>query len=309
MEIKVRNDDFFDNSKTIEIYNSYEPYYLYEMKRFYENNNIECIVALDTDLDVYLKHFSNVKFIYLNSSAVHLEEVNKLSNLNGIALCNNQIKDIDDKILEKIEYLEIDYLEKKHVDFKQFESLKHLRLKNYPFEEFKIDIELISLSIDSAPKIKKLNCINTKSLIKLKLENITELETINLECTKLELFDIYDSKKITNLEEFLKSCKNLTEITITSYSDLKAVLNSIGFINNLKRLEYFRTNFKIMDGDLKPLLKLKDVVVCPFYKNYNLKDKDLPHTIVWIQEGNIGKKVRLDSLELGKEDSRILWVK
>ena len=57
MEIKVRNDDFFDNSKTIEIYNSYEPYYLYEMKRFYENNNIECIVALDTDLDVYLKHF------------------------------------------------------------------------------------------------------------------------------------------------------------------------------------------------------------------------------------------------------------
>ena len=64
-----------------------------------------------------------------------------------------------------------------------------------------------------------------------------------------------------------------------------------------------------MDGDLKPLLKLKDVVVCPFYKNYNLKDKDLPHTMVWIQEGNIGKKVRLDSLELGKEDPRILWVK
>lgn len=99
MEIKVRNDDFFDNSKTIEIYNSYEPYYLYEMKRFYKNNNIECIVALDTDLDVYLKHFSNVKFVYLNSSAVHLEEVNKLSNLNGIALCNNQIKEIDGKIL------------------------------------------------------------------------------------------------------------------------------------------------------------------------------------------------------------------
>ena len=135
MEIKVRNDDFFDNSKTIEIYNSYEPYYLYEMKRFYENNNIECIIALDTDLDVYLKHFSNVKFVYLNSNAVHLEEVNKLSNLNGIALCNNQLKEIDDKILEKIEYLEIDYLEKKQVDFNQFKSLKHLRLKNYPFEQ------------------------------------------------------------------------------------------------------------------------------------------------------------------------------
>lgn len=309
MEIKVRNDDFFNNSKQIEIFNSYEPYYLYEMKRFYENNNIECIVALDTDLDVYLKHFSNVKFIYLNSNAVHLEEVNKLSNLNGIALCNNQLKEIDDKILEKIEYLEIDYLEKKHVDFKQFKSLKYLRLKNYPFEEFKIDTELISLSIDTAPKIKKINGINTKSLMKLKLENITRLETIDLECTELKSFDIYDSKKIINLEAFLESCKNLTEIAITSYSDLNAVLTSIGFINNLEQLEYFRTNFKIMDGDLKPLLKLKDAVVCKFYKNYNLNDKELPHTMVWIEEGNIGKKVRLDSLELGKEDPRIIWFK
>ena len=196
-----------------------------------------------------------------------------------------------------------------NVDFRQFKSLKHLRLKNYPFEKFKIDTELISLSIDKAPKIKKLNGVNTNSLMKLKLENITKLETIDLECTKLKSFDIYDSKKIINLEEFLESCKNLIEISITSYSDLNAILNSVGFMNNLEQLEYFRTNFKIIDGDLKPLLKLKDVVVCPFYKNYNLKDKDLPHTMVWIQESNISKKVRLDSLELGKEDPRILWVK
>ena len=179
---------------------------------------------MDTDLDVYLKHFSNVKFIHLNSNAIHLEEVNKLSNLNGIALCNNQLKEIDDKILEKIEYLEVDYLEKKHVDFNQFKSLKHLRLKNYPFEEFKIDTELISLSIDKAPNIKKLNGVNTKSLIKLKLENITKLETIDLECTKLELFDIYDSKKITNLEEFLN--RNIQDdIKDLNYNNLYIIGN------------------------------------------------------------------------------------
>ena len=90
------------------------------MKRYYEKNIIECIDALDTDLDVYLKSFKNVKYIRLNSDSVHVEEVNKLSHLNGIALCNNQLKEIDDKILEKIEYLEIDYLERKQVDFKQF---------------------------------------------------------------------------------------------------------------------------------------------------------------------------------------------
>lgn len=307
MIIKEYTDNFFDNSKALKIYNSYEPYYLYEMRRYYEENIIECIDALDTDLDVYLKSFKNVKYIRLNSDSVHVEEVNKLSHLNGIALCNNQLKEIDDKILEKIEYLEIDYLEKKQVDFKQFKSLKHLRLKNYPFEQFKIDTELISLSIDKAPKIKILNGINTQSLIKLELENLTKLETIDLECNKLKSFDIYDSKKISNLEKFLEKCKNLTEIAITSYSDLNAVLNSIGFIKNLEQLEYFRTNFKIMDGDLVPLLKLKDAVICKFYKNYNLNDKELPHTMVWIQEGNIGKTVRLDSLELGKEDPRICW--
>ena len=49
-----------------------------EMKRYYIKNNISCIEAADTDLNVYLRHFSNVKYIYLHPDAVHLEEVNKL---------------------------------------------------------------------------------------------------------------------------------------------------------------------------------------------------------------------------------------
>ena len=36
--MKVRHDDFFDNSKTLEIYNSYEPYNLHLMKKFYKEN-------------------------------------------------------------------------------------------------------------------------------------------------------------------------------------------------------------------------------------------------------------------------------
>ena len=77
---------------------------------------------------------------------------------------------------------------------------------------------------------------------------------------KLELFDIYDSKKITNLEEFLKSCKNLTEITITSYSDLNAVLNSIGFINNLEEL-----NLEISSDDKE---MLEDLIMAALNNAY-----------------------------------------
>ncbi len=308
MEIKVYHDDFFNHSKTIQIYNSYEPYYLHEMKKFYEKNNIECIIASDSDLNIYLKYFVDIKYIYLNPQAVHLEDLNKLTNLKGISICNNQVKEIDDKILEKIEYLEVYYNEKKNLDFSKFKSLKHLKLLNYPFENLEINNELISLWIDEAPKLTTLDHVNSNKLIKIKLENLKILESIKLDCYNLRSFYIYDSKKIKNLESFLKICKNLYEIIIIAYSDSNAILKNIDFINELSKLEYFRTSYKILDGNLKPLLKLKDANITAFYKNYNLHDKDLPHTTVIIDENGIGKRVELNSLDQGKEDKRIIWL-
>lgn len=309
MEIKEWHDEFFDNAKKIKIYNAYEPYCLFEMRRYYENNNIECIEASDTDLDVYLKYFPNIKYIYLNSYATHLEEVNKLTKLKGISLCNNQLKEIDENILEKIEYLEIYYFNKKQVDFAKFKSLKHLRIVNYPFDDLQISNELLSLEIDDAPKLINLKEINSARLVKLKIENLKNLCRIELDCPKLKSFYIYDSKKVTNFESFLESCKLLQSIVIISYSDMNANLQNLNFINNLNCLEEFRTSFRILNGDLKPLLKLKEVIISKFYRNYNLKDKDLPHATVTITEGNYGYRVKLDSLELGKEDPRITWIK
>lgn len=307
MEIKEHTDDFFNNSKSIKISNSYEPYYLFEMRRYYEKNNIECIEANDTDLDIYLKYFTNVKYVYLNSHATCLGEVNKLTNLNGISLCNHQIKEIDDNILEKIEYLEIYYYEKKQVDFSKFKSLTHVRLLNYPFDYLEITNDLYSFEIDEAPKLNVLKGINIKNLTKLKLENLKNLQNIELECPKLTSFYIYDSKKIINLESFLETCKKLKSIDIISYSDINAILKSIKFIDKLNYLENFRTNFKILDGDLKPLLKLKEGIISKFYRNYNLKDKDLPHEEVFINDNGIIKRVKLCSLKNGKRDSRIIW--
>lgn len=45
----------------------------------------------------------------------------------------------------------------------------------------------------------------------------------------------------------------------------------------------------------------------PFYKHYNLKDKDLPHKEVWINDNGVVKKVKFNSLEKGNNDSRIIW--
>ena len=332
MEIKEYNDDFFNNAKTIDIYNSYVPYYLSVMKRYYENNNVECIVASDTDLDVYLKYFPNVKYIYLNNFAVHLEEVNiNLKYLNGISLATSQISEIDNEILENVEYLEIYYNKKMKIDFTRFKSVEHLSLVNYPYEDIKVENDLITfrlknatkltslkgvnsknltkLVIDEAPKLLNIKDIDTSNVIEMTIENLRNLETIELICPKLTKFRIWDSKKMINLEDFLGTCTNLKSLEILSYSDLKAVLKNVNFIDNLNYLEYFKTCFKILDGNLKPLLKLKEADILIFYRNYNLKDKDLPHIMVSIADPRYycGKSVRLDSLELGKEDPRILW--
>lgn len=306
--MKVRHDDFFDNSKTLEIYNSYEPYNLHLMKKFYKENNIECIEALDTDLDVYLKYFADVKYIHLHAEAVHLEEVNKLHNLNGISLSNTQIKDIDESILEKIEYLEIYYKYKKKIDFNKFKSLKHLKLKNYPFEDLKIDNNLVSLEIFDASKIIELKEINTNCLEKVKLSFLKKLENIEFDCSKLTLLYIFDCKKINDLEKLLYSCVNLKELDVIAYSIKGGIFNNLNFIKELKFLEYFGTNYRILDGNLKPLLALQEANISSYYRNYNLRDKDLPHITVYITEGNCGHRVRLDTLELGKEDPRITWL-
>ena len=306
--MKVRYDDFFDNSKTLEIYNSYEPYNLHLMKKFYKENNIECIEALDTDLDAYLKYFADVKYIHLHAEAVHLEEVNKLHNLNGISLSNTQIKDIDESILQKIEYLEIYYMRKKRVDFSRFKSLKHLKLKNYPFEDLNIDNNLVSLEIVDASKIIVLKEINTNCLEKVKLSFLKKLENIEFDCSKLTLLYIFDCKKISDLEKLLYSCVNLKELDVITYSIKGGIFNNLNFIKELKFLEYFGTNYKILDGNLKPLLALQEANISSYYRNYNLRDKELPHVTVCISEGTYGYRVRLDSLELGKEDPRITWL-
>ena len=148
----------------------------------------------------------------------------------------------------------------------------------------------------------------SNNLIKLELNDLGKLNVIDLNCPNLKFFKIYDSKKLTNLEDFLGTCKKLREIKINSYSDFNATLKSIDFINNLDELEYFSTTFKILDGNLKPLLKIKDATICNYYRNYNLKDKELPHEEVLLDENGEVNIVKLSELPKGKEDERIVWM-
>ena len=85
-------------------------------------------------------------------------------------------------------------------------------------------------------------------------------------------------------------------------------LSSLAFLERLRELEVFETNYKIENGNLHPLLRLKEANITAFYPNYSLRDKELPHISVPIYLNGTIQRVELEQLELGKDDPRIQWV-
>ncbi|MBO5223550.1 MAG: hypothetical protein J6C23_03465 [Clostridia bacterium] len=302
------HDEFFDNSRTIEVYNSYDPYILSQTVKYYLNNGIESIKCCDLELDC-LQFFKDVKYISLCQGCVNFEEFNKLTQLNGISLSASSLKYIDKKILERISYLQIWYDKKLNIKFEEFKSLKHLKIHYYPYEDLKIDNELISLEIHYSAKITELQHINTNKLKKLKLDYLKNLQRVEVYSSSIISFCIKDCKKIIGLEKVLSKLPNLEDLTLISESsDRYLLLQSVAFINNLCKLEKFSTNYRIYDGDLRPLLKLTDVNITEFYRNYNVKDKYLPHKYVLIEENGCLSRVELGSLPRQNEDARIVWM-
>ena len=304
---------FFGSPKGLVIDNSYDQFVSCRTIEYYKENKIEYLHSQDNELD-YLKHFSDVKFLSIPDEAENFDELNKLNNLRGLSLYTNSLKYIEKNILEKIEYLEIIYDEKTEVDFSKFKSLKHLRISHLPYPEIKITNALTSLELEFCKKISTLNFLRDISELKrIKLNYLPELEDIsgltNLS-QSLETVTVWDCKKIKNAEAVLSSLINTRSVEIiTLETDSKMKIKSLSFMKYLVNLESFATNYKIEDGDLTNLLRLKDANITEFYENYNLKDKDLPHINVTVNDSGNIKKVRLDSLELGKEDKRIIWLR
>jgi hypothetical protein len=77
-----------------------------------------------------------------------------------------------------------------------------------------------------------------------------------------------------NIEDFsvIKKLENLELLSITGN---KCELPNLDFIGNLPNLEFFVTNYNVLDGNIKPLLKLPYASILKNRRHYNLKDNDL----------------------------------
>lgn len=311
--IKTISSYFFNEKKGIIIDNAYDAYTLNCLVKYYNSNKIIFLHSQDNDLN-YLDKFSNVEYLSLPQEAYNFTKLNQLTNLKGLSIYTSKIDMINKKLLNELLYLELIYDKKIQIDFKIFNSLKCLKIVNYPFNDISIFNYLEYFELNYCKKIVDLNFLDQLAGLKhIKLSYLPMLRDImSLEkfSQQLEKIDIIDCKKIDNTEKILSKLKKLKEIQLITenvYNKLK--IKSLNFINELTELEVFSTNYKIEDGDLTHLLNLKDVLIIPFYRHYNLIDKELPHENVLINDNGVIKKVKASSLEEGKNDSRIIWEK
>lgn len=310
--IKAVTSDFFGCSKGLLIDNAYDQYTLNLYVQYSNSNQIEYLQSQDNELG-YLNHFEHIKFLSIPEEATNFEELNRLKCLKGLGIFSSSLKDIDFNIIEKLEYLDIIFNSDIDIDFSRFKSLKYLRISHFPLKEIDIKNDLEVIELNYCKKIADLNFLkNLKNVKRIKLDYLPKLENIiglNSISKKIEIIEIIDCKKIYGLEEVLSGLPKLKSIVIiTRETDSKMQLRSLCFLEKLMKLESFATDYKILDGDLSYLLNLNDAKITAFYKNYNLRDSDLPHISVAINDNGTVKRVKLDSLELGKNDKRIIWL-
>jgi hypothetical protein len=310
--LKEITNGFFDRPRGLIIDNSYETYTLNSLIKYFKENQIEFLYSQDNDLG-YLKHFKNVKYLSIPCEATNFKELNELNDLKGLCLFSSSLNKVAPKVKEKLEYLEIIYDNATKADFSIFKSLKHLRINGLPHDGFEISKDLETLELEYCKRVENLDFLeNVEKLkrIKLsylpKLENIDYLQKVN---NTLESVDICDCKNITNIEKTLGTLIHIKDLqVITTTTDPKLKFKSLEFLSKLLLIDSFSTNYKIEDGNLNNLLKLKDTNITAFYKNYNLGDKDLPHISVLVNIDGEVSRIKLDSLELGKDDTRIIWL-
>ena len=193
-----------------------------------------------------------------------------------------------------------------------FESLRFLRIMNLPHKSIQISRSLEKIEFCSCKKIQSLDFLEKViGLKKVKLSwvpKLTDISCLKSMSSSLTHLFISDCKRVINLSQILNELINLTDLTIIiENNDSNCKIPSLNFIDNMKFLEYFATNYRIEDGDLLHLCKIRDANITAFYSNYNLKDKDLPHEFVLLNDVTI-RKVKLSELESGKDDSRIIWL-
>lgn len=249
-ERKLSGLRIFDHLDKIESLNFLNEY------NFLEKLDIDCLYDQDYS---FLKKLLNLKSLGIGPS---IKEDNIIDLSNQINLEELSIQWRKGKIvgLENCKKINsiclVEYSEDNLVPISSLKNLEELKVKTSTIKNLN--------GIESLSNLKSVVLGNCKKLTSIKeLENLKNLSSLTFDlCSNIK--DLDSVKHLSNLEELsLIDCKGI---------------NSIKFVENLDNLKTLSIlgNSDILDGDLKPAQKIKEVYY-KHRKHYNVKIENEEH--------------------------------
>lgn len=298
---------FFDNKLGVEIDDAYDAYKRNNYIKYVNENCVDMIFSRDYDLS-YLKDMPSIKFVILNDEIENFEILYEMQNLIGIKIYASLLNKLEINRMKFLKYLSI--IVDEDISLLKYHHLEALELINCnTIPDFMMFNNLVRLSIVNCNSIISIGEIpNTIQFVNLdyclKLNDISGL----LNSKNLKILQIYDCNNITNVCNVIKSCSNLEKLHIYNKTlKSKNTFNSLDFLNNLCNITVFKTDYKVNDNDLKPLLNLKDATIYKWCKKYNLRDSQLPHEFVLYSNNGIVEHRKLSEIAEDEKDN-IIWL-
>jgi len=264
--------------------NYYDEYIKLQYLKHIRASGIKYIWSQDNDLS-YLSEMPDIECIAASNEAVSIEALYALNELKYLCLGTDNLEFDYALLSASLEYLHTKY-ETANKSWLNLETLKALEFTDFSTVDLQLlhsckskqQIEQFAVNV-SFGKFKALNGIEALANLKFlglnycrRLEDITAIKQLK----KLKTLHIFDAIQRLNLLPVFE-LTNLEELYLISGDEGgKKTINSIKLLNNLPNLKRCVTNYNILDGDLKPLLKLEHAEIIEDKNHYNLKDKKLP---------------------------------
>lgn len=180
------------------------------------------------------------------------------------------------------------------IDLNEFPDLRALYTWEYNVKNLSYAVSLQTLGIETVNTdltyLSHLNNIDSLAVGGKKLLSLTGIEDMKLQCVYIDssrkLSDISSLEASCNTLEYLRieycpgikdfsvlyKLKNLRSLSICGN---RGVLENLDFIDKLPRLEFFVTDYNVIDGNIKPMSDIPYAAILQNRRHYNLKDNEL----------------------------------
>ena len=265
---------------------------VYPLVTIYDEDDIE-------EVRISLKNTKNIAI-----SLADLKILPLFPCLRKIVLLSGLITEEGKKALYSSKSIEVIIFKYEETDEKAVDQIDLSQFPNLQAISSDSDLNFCNLANCSSLKTLKVRHWRKENLKTLK--NLSELDSLEItfgklvslagvEYTSIQCLDLGYLKKLSDIS-FLTNCKRLKSLQIDhcpnidhlvdvvqdlkglvklSISGNKGVFRDLRFIKNLINLQFFVTDFNILDGKLEILKSLPYSSVLMDRRHYSLKDEDL----------------------------------